>query len=283
MNTRQNIFTPLSARFLPKVLLKLLFAAFALQLQVLAIASLWLQSGTIFVKRYFFGLDFCDFVHAASLQRGGSNPYSDNRFVTAPLSLLIGRAGLLWPHQSAHWFFVFNLALLGISLQILLRAFSIPMRSALWIWAITFSFYPVYFLLERGNLDIVMLFCVAIVISTRNSLLRAIALAASVNLKLYSILLTLPFLVRRRWLYVIALLFSIALLAVPYSSLYPSFLHSLLTRGATVTGTENLSPGLILGSMARPTGEGWFTFAYGSALSSLQVGSFPKRLYQKLF
>lgn len=251
MTTRQNIFSRHLRVLSPRSLLKLLVVAFALQLQILAIASLWLQNGTVFVKRYFFAMDFHDFVQAAALRLNGLDPYSDKRFVTAPLSLLIGRAGLIWPQQSAHLFFLINLALLGVSLQILLRAFSIGKRAAMLIWAIAFSFYPVYFLLERGNLDMVMLFCVAVVISSRHPLVRALALGVSVNLKLYSVLLTFPFLFRRRWLYAIALFSSIVLFAMPYGSLYPSFVHSLLARGATATGTENLSPGLILGSIGK--------------------------------
>ena len=54
----------------------------------LCYASLLMQSDIQLVVRYFLGLDFLEFYHAAHVYLSGGNPYDVARFVTPPASLL---------------------------------------------------------------------------------------------------------------------------------------------------------------------------------------------------
>jgi len=110
------------------------------------------------------------------------------------------------------------------------------------------AFYPVYFLLERGNIDGLVLLLFSISLCARNTFSRVAALALANNLKLYTLLPSVFKAFRRRRREVIYLAAVTVVFAIPFAHWDGVFLHNLLNRATLATGTENLSPAWILGS-----------------------------------
>ncbi len=220
------------------------------QLEICAIVSLGRQTGTVFVHRMTPALDFHDFLDAASLWTTGQNPYSDPRFVTPPFSLLVGIVGLHFPHAAA-LFLIVNLMCVCLATYLLARTFHLSSLAGLCLIGSALAFYPVYFLLERGNIDGLVLLLFALSLSAKSMWVRVAALAVANNLKLYTLLPSLLKATRRRWREVALLAVATVCIAIPFAHWDTAFLHNLSARSQLVTGTENLSPALIFGSILK--------------------------------
>jgi len=218
-----------------------------MQLELCAIVSLWRQSGTTFVHRISPSLDFHDFLTAASLWATGRNPYSDPRFVTPPFSLTVGIAGRHLAHSPA-LFLVVNILCICLATYLLAKTFHLSRSARLALLGSVLAFYPVYFLLERGNIDGLVLLLFAVSLCARNTLTRAAVLALANNLKLYTLLPSVFKAIRHRWREVGLLVTVTIAFAIPFGHWDRVFVHNLLTRATLTTGTENLSPAWILGS-----------------------------------
>lgn len=200
----------------------------------------------MFVHRIAPALDFHDFLNAASFWATGQNPYSDPRFVTPPLSFIVGILGLHSRHATA-LFLIANLIFVCAATYILAKTFELSNLARVCLVGSVLAFYPVYFLLERGNIDGLVLLLFALSLSARSAWCQVATLAVANNLKLYTLLPSLLKATRRRWREVGLLAVFTACVAIPFARWDTAFLHNLSVRSRLVTGTENLSPALVFG------------------------------------
>ena len=111
--------------------------------------------------------------------------------------------------------------------------------------AIALLDYPVMFLVERGNIDGLVLSCLAFAVVTSRPWLRGGLISLSAGLKVYGILLLVPFVWQRQWKMAAGILLGLILLLLPFAHLVAPFGKTLLVRGTELKWTENLSPSLI--------------------------------------
>ncbi len=224
-------------------------AVWLLQLELLSVCSLWMQTSTIFVERFFLGLDFFIFPNASAFYwRYHLDPYSFNRFVAPPFSLLIGRLAEAVGPAATKCMFVLDVAFILGALWIMARHFGVRLRHRILLMLAVFAFYPAQFLVERGNLDGIMLFLFALAIAARPVWLRSFLIALSINIKLYTVVAAAAWTARRNakalaW----TALFTV-LLVLPFYAVLPSFLHRMQLR-MTEHSTDNMSPSYLLGPL----------------------------------
>jgi hypothetical protein len=114
------------------------------------------------------------------------------------------------------------------------------------VFGIASMYFPVIFLVERGNLDGIMLALIVLGIFAKNPVLRAVGLALSFSVKLYSGVLFIPLAIGRRWKTAALAAVLVAGLLVPFHSLLVPFAHRQMGRAAEFHLTENISPGLFV-------------------------------------
>lgn len=165
------------------------------------------QREVYYDNRIFFGADYIEFYQASNFMGQGLSPYSAQRYVTPPLAALINQplARLEFP-LAAFVFFVLSLAALIVAYALVyLRFFGSGWEPDLWVAvggviAMLFS-YPVFFLLDRGNIDAIVILgvfaCVCLI--GKNDWLAGAALGFSIGLKAYPVFLLLPLVVGRRY------------------------------------------------------------------------------------
>lgn len=215
---------------------------------VLAYVSLAMQQPIELVDRYFLGYDFNDFFLASAAWLAGENPYSVGRFVTPPLSLLPGIALQPLGFELARGVYLaINAALIAVSLALLWRRFR-PAESGLGVLLLfAFAGFPVQMLIERGNIDGVVLALLVGVFVAERAWVIGLCFVLAVWMKIYPIVL-LPFLVFRhgpRILPYIGVPF-LALVVIWWTELQ-QYIPNLLNRGGRGGFEENLSPhGLFL-------------------------------------
>lgn len=224
-------------------ILPIIFWALFLQLFLLIAVSFVMQFGPLFVTRFIFGLDFADFYNAAGDWLAGMDPYARGRLYTPPSSILVGLA--------FHWtsfaiarllFFFVNIALVYASLRALSRQFQLTRANESALLGITAVFYPFYFLVERGNLDGIMLALLVFGFRSRNSLFRAGMVGASLAVKVYTGLMVLVLLRKRSWKVAGLAVLVVLLLQVPFAALAPNFIQAVSGRSELFRMDENISP-----------------------------------------
>ena len=135
-----------------------LFILFFAQLFLLILISFIQQSGPVFVQRFFFGLDYYDFYLGASDLFHHLDPYLRGRIYTPPSSILVGLLLSWLPFKwAAGTYLVLNVGSIFASIKVLARQFGLSRQNEFALLGITAAFYPVYFVVERGNLDGIML------------------------------------------------------------------------------------------------------------------------------
>lgn len=225
-----------------------LFIAFFVQLFLLVVVSFIAQAGPVFVLRYFFGLDYYDFYVAATDWMHHVDPYLRGRLYTPPSSILLGLS-LNWmsfPHARLVVMGA-NLVLVYCSLRALARHFALGRSNEIALLGITCTFYPFYFLIERGNLDGIMLALLVFGFVSKRWLARAVLIGASVAIKVYSGLLFGVMLLRKRnWKTVIAGTVVCALMQVPFLHLLPKFVSAVAGRSGMFRIDENISPAALI-------------------------------------
>ena len=168
---------------------------------LVVIAYLLNRNITLIDPQEILGWDLRDFYHAASLASNSQNPYLTSKFVTPPLSLMPAKALLLFefPTATLVWMGANILFLLG-GLWIALR--SLNHRRAFFITAaFTALAFPTQMLLERGNIDGLIFFGLALCLYSNSSLVKSTSFVVIVLTKVYPILLA-PFFiftVKRFW------------------------------------------------------------------------------------
>jgi Glycosyltransferase family 87 len=220
------------------------------QLVILTIWSLPAQAGPVFIQ-HAFGLDYNDFHLAAADWITHLNPYLRARFVTPPPSIFAGLL-LLWLPAgfAAFLFFVLNLVLIVYSVRACANRLGLSSVSIHYLSWITLLFYPVYLLIERGNIDGLVLGCLSLAICTRSKTLRAALVALAIGLKLYPALLLVAALRLRQWKFVLGVLIALFLLFLPFLSLIVPFIHSVTARGEFLKSIDNISPASIFVAVA---------------------------------
>jgi Glycosyltransferase family 87 len=225
--------------------------AFFVQLQFLLMTALCRQEGPLFAERHPFGMDFYDFPVAAGDWLSGRNPYLNVRFNKPPVTLLLGLAlrPLGFP-LSTYVFFAANLAVVITAVWCIGRRLGLERVERWLLLAITSLYYPFLFLMERGNLDGLMLGLTAIFLCSRSRGLRTLALALSINLKAYTALLLAP-LALRRWREAAAVMVAAILMALPFAHLVLTSIQMIGVREVLQATVENLSPGALLAFPAK--------------------------------
>lgn len=229
-----------------------IFFTLFFQVQALVVLSIWAQSGIAWAKRYFFGLDFYDFYTAYSIWKLGGNPYQSTRLVTPPPSILVG--GLLHSYGfdfSRYVFSAVNVALILTAILLIGNKFSFSNKTKIYLAGITFLYYPFLFLIDRGNLDGLVLICITMLIISESNWKKIAWISLAGSLKLYGLLALAVFIRKRQWSLAIGTILVFALLLLPFHSLMLHFFHNLTARGTVLTGTENISPAAILGYFGR--------------------------------
>ncbi|MDR3746010.1 MAG: glycosyltransferase 87 family protein [Acidobacteriaceae bacterium] len=232
--------------------MRIVFVALLLQLQLIVFASLGDPRGIVFVRENYFGLDLLDFINAANDWLRGFNPYERLRFVTPPPTLIVGLVFHKLSLVSANIaFLLVNLVAVFASVWMVCGYFRMRRSSRLLMMAITSLYYPFMFLLERGNLDGIMLLLICSAIVVRNRTAIAILLAISIVFKVYSLVLALVIFTARRFSVIVAVIVFSALFVLPFHSLLHPYIAVALGRTQQFTAVENLSPAVILGSLCK--------------------------------
>ena len=241
--------SPRPSRSLGKAsLLSKLFIVLFVQLFLLILVSLIEQHGPVFVAYGYFGWDFHVFYVAASDLLHHVDPYLRGGLVTPPSSILVGLALCWLPFKlAAVATLVLNLGLIYLSLVAVAREFRLSRLDELLLLGIAAGFYPVFVLVERGNLDGLMLALLVFGFRTRNKLLRSVLLGASMALKVYSGLLLLILLRRRsNWNVVLGAVAVCIALELPFLHLLPSFWGAVTMRSGFTRFPANISPAALL-------------------------------------
>jgi hypothetical protein len=203
-----------------------------------------------FVQKVGFQIDFYDFFIATSNWLHGVDPYLRIRFVTPPQSLLAALPLQFFGSVIGRIvFLVINIAIVAASLDSICRQFRMTQRESNLLFGIASIYFPVIFLVERGNLDGIMLGLILVSLFARNRWIKALALSLSIGIKVYSILLLAPLMLARLWKRVVAVVLLLALLMLPFHSLIWSFINSQTRRSAELFGAENICPIALLSPM----------------------------------
>jgi len=224
-----------------------LFIVLFAQLILLILVSFVVQSGPVFVTRMKFGEDFRDFYQAAADLRQHIPPSHGDKLTKPPASILIG-AAMQWTSEdrASLIMLVANVSLVLVSLRSLARQYKLTPSNALFLYGIALVFYPFFFLVERGNVDGIVLALLTACFVARKPILRAALLGASIAIKVYSGLFLVVLLAKRRYKTVLVALCVALLLQLPFLHLLPSFLHTVLGRSGMWRDDENISPSVLI-------------------------------------
>ena len=214
-------------------LLRIALLVFGGQVLLLYVVHWVYQSGSGVISTFFESYDFVYFYNGARAWRDGHNPYTSHGFVTPPLSLLIPRAlSGLTMSQATRCFLWLNLLLAPVALWWQARRLELPARELTMFGAVVFLFISTHESIRGGNMDALMLVLLIAAFAARRKAAGAAALATSIGLKVYSVIL-LPVLLRRRqWRYAGMASGWLLLMMLPFVRLWSSALHALLTRDA---------------------------------------------------
>lgn len=197
-----------------------------------------------------FGFDFRDYHWAARYLFEGRNPWDWERFVTPPLSAIIMMPLSGFPPKLAIDIF-FTINILFIVGGLFFYTLSFPLKDkwkdTLFLMIVTALFsHPIYFLLQRGNIDGLVFFFLALGVfystlgsTWKNEIVAGVALAVAFHLKFYPILILFPILASRRWRLALVTCFFIVFLFLLTFNLWPNFIDKILMRQSIFTIQEN--------------------------------------------
>ncbi len=243
--------------------LRVVGSAFLFQAVVVVFASFASQKAVVLVEQGpFLGWDYHAFYQAGVAWIHGADPYSVLRhpngspgLVTPAPSILPGVLLSFLPfHAAALSFMVVNGLLVLFSINKLAVHLGIGIHSRRLLLAISSIYYPFLYLVERGNIDGLILACLVFAGIARRWLVRCILLALSIALKLYPLLLLAVLAARRKFAMLAAVAGLTCAFILPFARYTGSFLHSLALRGARLKVLENISPALLFGYFPFP---GW--------------------------
>jgi hypothetical protein len=194
------------------------------------------------------GWDYLTFYEASQLLRDGASPYRVQTYVTPPLPALLNLPLTLFDFDAARQiFFGLSVAAMILACAVanqLLHRDDPSARAVIFLYglgALLFS-YPVYFLLDRGNIDgfAALLMCLGILLHNRSAAASGLGFALAISLKLYPALILAPLLIARRWRVVAATLIGLAALALlSPPALWRDFALRFLERADLFRSNEN--------------------------------------------
>jgi hypothetical protein len=248
--------------------LQLVFAAFFVQLVLIVVISLVKQESPVYIARGpFFGWDYHAFHISADYWLHGFSPYLNVKLYTPPSSLfpalLLHGFGFA---TARYWFFAFNVGAILISLFTFARSLGLSRAAAVQLLAITLMYYPFYTVIERGNMDGLMLAALLLAFQSRRRLVRAALYAFSVGLKLYTGLLI--FLLARKKCFTTAatVLAFLILFQLPFLNFESDWLPAVLRRTGLMRLNENFSPAALLWYAGVPMWKTLFLFGWSGSL-----------------
>ena len=216
---------------------------------------------TLIDPQEILGWDLRDFYNAASLASNSQNPYLTSKFVTPPLSLIPAKALLLFEFPTA------TLVWMGANILFLLGGLWIALRSlnhqrAFFITAaFTALAFPTQMLLERGNIDGLIFFGLALCLYSKSALIKSTSFVVIVLTKVYPILLG-PFFiftVKRFWFYAGAI--TLLCIAI-FSNEFIQYLPNLNARVNTYRFSENMSPHGLFHFLSNKLERQWQSYFY---------------------
>jgi hypothetical protein len=179
------------------------------------------------------GWDYEFFYRGAQAWLAGRDPYAVPGFVTPPLSLLVPSLLSHLSLDGATLVFVCgNLVLVPLSLWWYARTLRLQRRERVLLLLVVPLFISAEECMRGGNMDGLMFALLVAAFSVRHRLTRAFGLAASMAIKLYSIILLPVALRRRQWRFAALTAAVTLILLFPFYRLWPSALHSVSTRNA---------------------------------------------------
>ncbi len=224
-------------------------AIICLSVSLAFVVGLWEWKEYHYADRYGPGLDFKDFYAAAQDLRSGVPIYARPRCVTPPLAAALFLPLSYLPSETALHLFLL-LSALAVPAAVVVTAIGyLHMPRSQWptlaiVLAGVMVGYPYMFLLERGNLDGIILFILAgVLVSWRKHQgVAGFLLAVATASKLYPAVLIIPLIVERRWRALAVLLASCAIFYVCLSGDWNAyFTERLFARSTFFLVGENVS------------------------------------------
>jgi Glycosyltransferase family 87 len=261
--------------------LRLTAGALFLQFVIIVFASFLLHKPVYFIAPGpFLGWDYHAFYSADQAWIHGANPYSVLRYaagppalVTPPPSLLAGLIFAPLPFTIARTsFLLLNVTVILCSLARLASHLQLPKPQIYLLLSIVLAYYPFYSVIERGNVDGLILAALVIAQTNRHRLAIAASVAASIVIKVYPAILILAFFRRRYFRMVMLVLVLSIMFLLPFSSYLSSFAESMFSGTDRFQFNENISPAAMFWYSGIPGWEKWFV--------GLWLSSFLLMLYR---
>lgn len=229
--------------------LRLVLIVFLGQILAFCVISLSTPIGFLYLDHFQVGDDYHYFRNAAERWLAGSSPYAQKGFVTPPTSLL---PALVLRHLSAtsakEVFALVSALLIVVALWRFAAALGISRRHRAALLVAAFTFVPMWMLLNGSNYDGLMLALMIFAYSARSRMARAVLLASSIVLKVYSALMLVVMARKRQLAQLLLVVVLCAAALLPFWRLLPEMLAVLLYRGGSfsVGAYNNISPAALL-------------------------------------
>jgi hypothetical protein len=221
-------------------ILVVIFGALLAQQALLSFLGLLLHRDINYWPGAPFGDDFLVFYRTSRDILAGASQYA---VVDPPLASLVAVPFLPFGQQAATYaFFVANLAMVLTALALTARRFAFRSATEVALLAGIFGLYcPSYFLLQRGNIDGVVMLCVALAIWSVGRAWASAFVVLGVSLKIYPAVMLAYFTMARRWRALwVAAVTALICVAVVWP-LWPAYGHMLMSRSARWEVAENSS------------------------------------------
>lgn len=221
-----NLFTSIAEK-------KLLFvlATIAFFLAAFSVAQIFTQMDLYVVNKFSLGIDYRDFYNATENFKNNISPYTDRYFVTPPTFILLNYPlSFLDIDAATKSFFWMNILAVLISIFLLTNVFNSKNKWS--IIALTFIIvllsHPFQFLLDRDNIDAIVLccFCFGLFFNRQNlKIIAGVCFAIAIGLKVYPILILIPLLINKEYKLLLAILVSLLGICLMMPHLWLEFIN----------------------------------------------------------
>jgi Glycosyltransferase family 87 len=221
-----------------------LLALFSLTqfLLLVAVGQAW-QSGPFPTRNFYVGFDFSHFFKSADLWIGHRSPYANPAFPAPPASLIPYVLLHRLPERTAHeLFFVVMMLLVVITMGVFCYKLRLTRENTVLAFIVMFTFAPFYASLNGGNIDSLMLVLLLGAVLVRRQWIQDLLLGISIALKVYSAVILVEWIVRRRWQRFARALLAAILITVPFYPYVGDMVRRLLWRTSAEFSHENISP-----------------------------------------
>ncbi|MCP4125203.1 MAG: DUF2029 domain-containing protein [Bacteroidetes bacterium] len=214
---------------------------------LLLLAQIYHQTEIFPVNRHELGIDFRDFYNAALATKNGISPYSSDFFVTPPTAIAFITPLTRFPLDPATQLFFFG-TILCVAFSIILSGKALATgvnKTSYLIACIVFISHPFLFLLDRGNIDALVLLSLVLglFLMKKNRLLMAgLCFGTAISLKVYPVLLIIPLVIGRQYKCLAGCTITLALSILIFPHSWLEFVQlRLLTIGNSTDPNEVLT------------------------------------------